>query len=70
MRARTAIFVAAIAVLAGLASGHVRHVWPQPLWIPVAGLAIGWSLVGSGLVASVARPRQSAGRLLVLAGFL
>ncbi len=70
MRARTAIFVAAIAVLAGLASEHVRHVWPQPLWIPVADLAIGWSLVGSGLVASVARPRQSAGRLLVLAGFL
>ena len=39
-------------------------------WIPILDLAVGWSMVGAGLAAAVARPRQVAGRRLVLAGFL
>jgi len=66
----TAIVVAALAIAGGLASEYVRQVWLQPLWVPLTDLAIGWLLVGCGLVASVARPNQPAGRRLVLAGFL
>jgi signal transduction histidine kinase len=70
MSRSTAILVGALALVAGLASEHVRQVWLQPLWLPSLDLAIAWLLVGCGLVASVARPNQWAGRWLVVAGFL
>jgi signal transduction histidine kinase len=67
---RTAALVGALAVAAGLASEYVRQVWIQPLWVPIADLAIGQLLVWCGLVAAVARPNQPAGKRLVIAGFL
>jgi signal transduction histidine kinase len=65
-----AIAIAALAVLAGLASESVRQVWIQPIWVPVVDLAVGQLLVLCGLIAAVARPQQPAGRRLVFAGFL
>ena len=70
MSRRTALLIGAIGLLAGLTSEHVRQVWLQPLFVPLTDLAVGWLLVGCGLVAAVARPNQTAGRRLVLAGFL
>jgi len=70
MSRRTAILIGAIALVVGLASVHVRQVWLQPLFVPLTDLSIGWLLAGCGLVASVARPNQTAGPRLVLAGFL
>src|SRR5262245_55909789 len=63
-----AIALAAIAL--GLVAEHLGHSWEQPAWIPIADLAVGWLMVGCGLIAVVARPDQPAGRRLVLAGFL
>jgi signal transduction histidine kinase len=62
--------VAGLALVVGLVSEHLGRGWDQDAWIPILDLAIGWSMVASGLVAAVARPRQIAGRRLVLAGFL
>jgi signal transduction histidine kinase len=67
---RTAVLIGAVAVVAGFASEYVRQVWIQPLWVPLVDLAVGQLLVWCGLIAAVARPRQPAGRRLVLAGFL
>ena len=44
--------------------------WSQPLYIPLADLAVGWALVASGLVGMIRRPGQVAGGRLVIAGFL
>lgn len=58
------------AVALGLVAEHLAHSWDQPAWIPIADLAVGWLMVGCGLIAATARPDQPAGRRLVLAGFL
>lgn len=70
MSRRRALLIAALALLAGLASEAVRQVWRQPLWLPLLDLAVGQTLVWCGLVAAVSRPLQPAGVRLVLAGFL
>ncbi len=70
MSGRAAAIIAVMALAGGLASEHLLHSWEQPVWIPIFALAVGWITIGSGLVASVARPRQVAGKRLVLAGFL
>ena len=68
-RSRVIVIAVAVVVL-GLVVEHVADSWTQPAYIPIADLAIGWLMVGCGLVATVARPGQVAGRRLVLAGFL
>ena len=70
MSARTAVVIAIAGVAFGLLGEQLGHGFEQVLWIPLADLAVGWAMIGSGLVAAVARPRQPAGRRLVLAGFL
>ena len=62
--------IALTAVAMGLVAEHLAHSWEQPAWIPFADLAVGWLMVGCGLIAATARPDQPAGRRLVLAGFL
>jgi signal transduction histidine kinase len=61
-------------VLAGLVLGlvaeHAGNSWLGPAWIPIADLAVGWLMIGCGLLGAAARPRQAAGNRLVLAGFL
>ena len=70
MSARTAAFIAIGGVVVGLLGEQLGHGFEQVLWIPLADLAVGWAMIGSGLVAAVARPSQPAGRRLALAGFL
>jgi len=62
--------VAGLALIVGLVTEHLGRGWDQAAWIPILDLAVGWSMVAAGLVAAVARPRQVAGRRLVIAGFL
>jgi signal transduction histidine kinase len=64
------LFIAIAGGLLGLVAEHVGESWLGPAWIPIADLAVGWLMIGCGLVATVARPRQPAGTRLVLAGFL
>jgi signal transduction histidine kinase len=66
----TAVIFVVLAAALGLLAEHLGHSWEQPAWIPIADLAVGWAMVGSGVVAAVMRPAQPAGRRLVLAGFL
>ncbi len=70
MSRRVAVVIGAGGIIAGFTSEYVRQVWLQPIWVPLIDLAVGQLLIWCGLVAAVARPRQTAGRLLVLAGFL
>jgi signal transduction histidine kinase len=70
MRTAVAGLVAGLALVVGLATEHLGRGWDQAAWIPILDLAVGWSMVAAGLVASLARPRQVAGRRLVIAGFL
>ncbi|MEZ0239663.1 MAG: sensor histidine kinase [Chloroflexota bacterium] len=66
-----AAFLVAIAgVAVGLIGEQLGHGFDQVPWIPLADLATGWAMIGSGLVAAYARPLQPAGRRLVFAGFL
>ena len=62
--------IAIVAVIFGAIAEGRGHGWDQPAWIPALDLAIGWVLVGVGLVGAIARPGQTAGRRLVVAGFL
>jgi len=62
--------LALLAVLLGLAAEHLGHSWEQEAWIPIADLAIGWAMVGSGIAAAWLRPAQPAGGRLILAGLL
>ncbi len=62
--------VVGAAIVVGMLGEHVADAWLQPTWIPVVDLAVGWLMVGCGLVAMDAQPSQPAGRRLVLAGFL
>jgi hypothetical protein len=66
----TAAILVVLAAALGLFAEHLGHSWEQPAWIPIADLAVGWAMVGSGVIASAMRPAQPAGRRLVLAGFL
>ncbi|HXI46124.1 MAG TPA: histidine kinase [Candidatus Acidoferrales bacterium] len=63
-----------LTIVAGLVLGvlaeHLADSWLGPAWIPMADLGIGWLMIGCGLAAMLARPRQPAGRRLVVAGFL
>jgi signal transduction histidine kinase len=68
-RARS-LLVAIAAVAIGWTFETRGHGWDQPAWIPILDLAIGWVLVGAGLIGTMARPTQTAGGRLVLAGFL
>jgi len=70
LSARTAAGIAIVGVTLGLLAEQLGHGFDQVLWIPLADLAVGWAMIGSGLVAAVARPNQPAGRRLALAGFL
>jgi signal transduction histidine kinase len=70
MTTAVAGLLAGLAILVGVVTEHLGRGWEQPAWIPILDLAVGWSMVVAGLVAAVARPRQVAGRRLVIAGFL
>ena len=63
-----------VVIAAGLALGliaeHLADSWLGGAWIPIADLGVGWLMIGCGLAAAIARPRQPAGRRLVAAGFL
>jgi signal transduction histidine kinase len=65
----TAAIIAAALVL-GLVAEHVGNSWLGAAWIPIADLAVGWLMIGCGLLGAASRPRQPAGNRLVLAGFL
>ena len=65
-----AIGIAALAIVWSLVAETVVDGWSQPLYIPLADLAVGWALVVSGLVGMIRRPGQVAGGRLVIAGFL
>ena len=62
--------IIAAGLVLGLVAEHVGNSWLQPAWIPIGDLAIGWLMIGCGLLAAAARPRQPVGDRLVLAGFL
>jgi signal transduction histidine kinase len=64
------IVIAIAGVVIGLLAEQLGHGFDQDPWIPLADLATGWAMIGSGLVGAYARPRQAAGRRLILAGFL
>jgi signal transduction histidine kinase len=64
------IVIAIAGVVIGLLAEQLGHGFDQDPWIPFADLAIGWAMIGSGLVGAYARPRQAAGNRLILAGFL
>jgi signal transduction histidine kinase len=52
----------------GLAAGWVAFGWGAPRdWVP--DLAVGWSLIGCGLIASARRPESRAGLLMAATGF-
>ena len=65
-----AIGIAAVALVWSLVAEAVVDGWSQPLFVPLADLAVGWALVASGLVGMIRRPGQVAGGRLVIAGFL
>jgi signal transduction histidine kinase len=67
---RVALLVALAGVVVGLVAEQLGHAFEQVPWIPLADLATGWAMIGSGLVAAYARPLQPAGKRLVVAGFL
>jgi signal transduction histidine kinase len=55
-------------VALGLTAEWVRFGWADPRhWIP--DLAVGWTLIGCGLVASTRRPESRIGPLLAATGF-
>jgi signal transduction histidine kinase len=64
------VVIAFAGVVIGLLAEQLGHGFDQDPWIPLADLAIGWAMIGSGLVGAYARPRQTAGKRLILAGFL
>ena len=70
MKPRTTAILVPLAVALGIVAEHLGHSWGQPAWIPIADLAVGWAMVGSGVAAATMRPAQPAGRRLALAGFL
>jgi signal transduction histidine kinase len=57
-------------IVLGLVAEHLADSWLGGAWIPIADLGVGWLMIGCGLAAIAVRPRQPAGRRLVLAGFL
>jgi signal transduction histidine kinase len=66
MRQRGLVLLAGVAV--GLAAEWVGFGWDDPRhWIP--DLAVGWSLIGCGLVASRRRPESRTGPLMAATGF-
>jgi signal transduction histidine kinase len=66
MRQRGLVLVAGVAV--GLTAEWVGFGWDDPRhWIP--DLAVGWSLIGCGLVASRRRPESRTGPLMAATGF-
>jgi signal transduction histidine kinase len=66
MRQRGLVLLAGVAV--GLAAEWVGFGWDDPRhWIP--DLAVGWSLIGCGLVASRWRPESRTGPLMAATGF-
>lgn len=70
MTGRRAVAIGAFGVVMSLVAEHLSHSWEQPAIVPIADLAIGWAMLGSGLVATYARPRQAAGPRLAAAGLL
>lgn len=70
MKPGMAAVLVALGAVVGLVAEHLGHSWEQAAWIPIADLAVGWAMIGSGIAAAVMRPAQPAGRRLVLAGFL
>lgn len=70
MSVRAAAVIGILGIGLGLLGEQLGHGFEQVLWIPLADLAIGWAMIGTGLLAAVARPSQPAGRRLVVAGFL
>lgn len=69
MTARTArLLLGAAAVALGIAAEWVYFGWDQPNdWLP--DLAVGWTLIGCGLVAWSRRPESRSGLLLAATGF-
>jgi hypothetical protein len=65
-----AVLIAVAGIVVGLIAEQLGHGFDQVAWIPLADLATGWAMIGSGIVAVSARPRQVAGKRLILAGFL
>jgi signal transduction histidine kinase len=66
VRQRGLVGLAGVAL--GLTAEWVRFGWGDPRhWIP--DLAVGWSLIGCGLVASRQRPESRTGPLLAATGF-
>jgi len=66
MRRRGLVGLAGVAV--GLTAEWVGFGWDDPRhWIP--DLAVGWSLIGCGLVASRRRPESRTGPLMAATGF-
>jgi signal transduction histidine kinase len=66
MRQRGLVLLAGVAV--GLTAEWVGFGWDDPRhWIP--DLAVGWSLIGCGLVASRRRPESRTGPLMAATGF-
>jgi signal transduction histidine kinase len=66
MRQRGPVLLAGVAV--GLTAEWVGFGWDDPRhWIP--DLAVGWSLIGCGLVASRRRPESRTGPLMAATGF-
>jgi signal transduction histidine kinase len=65
-----AVVIAIAGVVVGLLAEQLGHGFDQVAWIPLTDLATGWAMIGSGIVAVSARPRQVAGKRLILAGFL
>ena len=59
MTTTVAGLIAGRAVVVGLVAEHVGRGWEQPAWIPIFDLAMGWSMVGAGLAASLDRPSRS-----------
>lgn len=57
-----------VGVALGLAAESVKFGWGDPRhWIP--DLAVGWTFIACGLIASTRRPQSRAGPLMVATGF-
>src|SRR3984957_4992756 len=57
-----------VAVVFGLAAEHAAFGWGDSgHWIP--DLAVGWCLIGCGVIASVRRPESRSGVLMMATGF-